>query len=151
MGHIEYIWYVHLSYRKINFARALSFHFAQLEAADTEKAEKQTERETKCWETNFYVSRLWPFLAPNKQDAAGSLVILVPPSLPPTCLPCSVIWIPPMWQEMERAEREGPRPSCTQRPPGICHIWYSQYSIQFLQKGAKSLKKESLNISWCCE
>lgn len=93
-------------FRKIRSDWALSLYFfvlvcGQFGEADRKKAENQTR---KCHETNFCMSRLWPFLAPNEQDAAGSLVILAPPPTS-TCLACAVIWIPPMWQKNEAGRK----------------------------------------------
>lgn len=76
-------------YIKIRFDRdfAPSLVYGQLEMADTgKKVKKQTHTHREKVRSKLFAMRadFGLFLAPNKQDAAGSLVILVPPSVP-TC------------------------------------------------------------------
>lgn len=92
------------------------------------------------------MSRLWPFLAPEKRDAAGSPAVLVPPSPHLLGLLCYLNSSNVTRNGASRKRRAKAMMHTTPTRHFLCRIQYSQCSAQYLQKGTKSLQREGLNI-----
>lgn len=146
-------------YRKTHFDRALSLpanlwlireRDAYKQKSRQREKQRNRLREKKWYKAKFYMSRLWPFLAPEKHDAAGGPAVLVPPPPPPA-------WLALLFEflqcDKKPAEREGPRPWCTRRPLGISRVAFSIHSIQFsickrVEKRERETSADSVNNFW---
>ena len=127
-------------YRKIDYDRALRLFiclliYSQLDRAMSKHRNRENDKKLLHESTRSRGTRCsWQ---------AGRSRRSLPPS-PPTCLACPVIWIPPMWQEMEQAKRERAKAAMHKTPTGqfLCRIQCSQHSVQYFAK--KKKKKKTL-------